>query len=49
MNVSEKMKLQQWASDMVDLQNSRLTIEQRCKIHDTTESAFFPWILMAIQ
>ena len=30
MDVFEKMRLQQWGSDMVDCQNSRLTRKQWC-------------------
>jgi hypothetical protein len=40
MDVFEKMRLQQWASDMVDCQNSRLTRKQWCELHGININTF---------
>jgi hypothetical protein len=40
MDVSEKLRLQQWASDMADFQNSRLTRKQWCEVHDININTF---------
>ena len=40
MDIFEKMRLQQWASDMVDCQNSRLTRKQWCKLHGININTF---------
>ena len=40
MDVSEKLRLQKWASDMVDCQNSRLTRKQWCEVHGININTF---------
>lgn len=40
MDVSEKLRLQQWASDMADYQNSRLSRKQWCEVHDININTF---------
>ncbi len=40
MDVSEQLKLQQWASDMADFQNSRLTRKQWCDLHGININTF---------
>lgn len=40
MDVSEQLKLQQWASDMVDFQNSRMTRKQWCDLHGININTF---------
>ncbi|MCH4006285.1 MAG: hypothetical protein LKE86_10110 [Eubacterium sp.] len=40
MDASEKIRLQQWASDMVDFQNSRLTRKQWCEVHGININTF---------
>ncbi|MCH4006160.1 MAG: hypothetical protein LKE86_08245 [Eubacterium sp.] len=40
MDVSEKLKLQRWASDMADYQNSRLSRKQWCEVHGININTF---------